>query len=177
MREKQEIFIRNRSREPYVIPLIIAISLWGVIFFNSKGFYYLYTWSCSLCEGRTSFCTGLKNSVDSYLCFQIDLRYSVSYLFFIYWSLSSSLCTFFDSISSNIDEVISINPSANIFVLHKDWLTCSAGTDRPGELCYNLFRWLTLLLRSLTVALKVLLSWIYLFLLMLVLFFSGFPTN
>ena len=50
----------------------------------------------------------------------------------------------FDSISSNIDEVLSINPSANVFVFgdfnahHKDWLTCSGGTDRPGELCYNI---------------------------------------
>ena len=36
-----------------------------------------------------------------------------------------------------------INPSANVFVFgdfnvhHKDWLTYSGGTDRPGELCYN----------------------------------------
>ena len=49
----------------------------------------------------------------------------------------------FDSISSNIDEALSINPSANVFVFgdfnvhHKDWLTYSGGTDRPGELCYN----------------------------------------
>ena len=49
----------------------------------------------------------------------------------------------FDSISCNIDEVVSINPSANVFVFgdfnvhHKDWLTYSGGTDRPGELCYN----------------------------------------
>ena len=49
----------------------------------------------------------------------------------------------FDSISSNIDEVLSINPSTNVFVFgdfnvhHKDWLTYSGGTDRPGELCYN----------------------------------------
>ena len=48
-----------------------------------------------------------------------------------------------DSISSNIDEFLSINPSANVFVFgdfnvhHKDWLTYSSGTDRPGELCYN----------------------------------------
>ena len=53
------------------------------------------------------------------------------------------MCTVFDSISSNIDEVLSINPSANVFVFgdfnvhHKDWLTYSGGTDRPGELCYN----------------------------------------
>ena len=50
----------------------------------------------------------------------------------------------FYSISSNIDEVLSINPSANVFVFgdfnvhHKDWLTYSGGTDRPGELCYDL---------------------------------------
>ena len=53
------------------------------------------------------------------------------------------LSTVFDSISSNIDEILSINPSANVFVFgdfnvhHKDWLTYSGGTDRPGELCYN----------------------------------------
>ena len=45
--------------------------------------------------------------------------------------------------ASNIDEVLSINSSANVFVFgdfnihHKDWHTYSGGTDRPGELCYN----------------------------------------
>ena len=64
------------------------------------------------------------------------------YFFFLYQSPSLSLCTVFDSISSNIDEVLLINPSA-VFVFgdfnvhHKDWLTYSGGTDRPGELCYN----------------------------------------
>ena len=49
----------------------------------------------------------------------------------------------FDFISCNIDEVLSINSSANVFtfgdfnVHHKDWLTYSGGTDKPGELCYN----------------------------------------
>ena len=87
----------------------------------------------------------LENSADSYLCFRLALLHSVSYFIFLYWSPSSSLCTVFDSISSNIDEVLSINPSANVFVFgdfnvhHKDWLTYSGGTDRPGELCYNFF--------------------------------------
>ena len=51
-----------------------------------------------------------------------------------------SLCTVFDSISSNIDEVFSINPSANVFVFghfdihHEDCLTYSSGADRPGEI-------------------------------------------
>ena len=87
----------------------------------------------------------LENSADSYLCFRLTLLHSVSillYFFFLYRS-PSSLCTVFDSISSNIDEVLSINPFANVFVFgdfnvhHKDWLTNSGGTDRPGELCYN----------------------------------------
>ena len=67
----------------------------------------------------------------------------MSYIFFLCRLPSSSLCTVFDSISSNINEVLSINLSANVFVFgdfnvhHKEWLTFSGGTDRPGELCYN----------------------------------------
>ena len=78
-------------------------------------------------------------------------------------------CFYF--ISSNIDEVLSINPSAYVFafgdfnVHYKDWLTYSGGTDRSGELCYNfsqmtLLGWLTFLLRPQTVTLTVLLFWI-----------------
>ena len=84
----------------------------------------------------------LGNSADSYLCFRPALLHSVSYFFFLYQPPSSSLCTVFYSISFNIDEVLSINPSANMFVFgdcnvhHKDWLTYFSGTDRPGELCY-----------------------------------------
>ena len=76
----------------------------------------------------------LENSADSYLCFGLALLHSVSYFFFLYRSPSSALCTVFDSISSNIDEVLSINPSANVFVFgdldvdHKDCLTYSGGT-------------------------------------------------
>ena len=80
----------------------------------------------------------------SYLCFRLVLLHSVSYFFFSCRSPSSSLCTVFDSISSNIDEVLSINSAANVFVFgdfnvhHKDWLSNSGGTDQPGELCYNI---------------------------------------
>ena len=68
----------------------------------------------------------LENSTDSYICFLQALLHSVSYFFFLSRSPSSSLCTVFDSVSSNIDEVLSINPSANVFVFrdvnvhHKD---------------------------------------------------------
>ena len=59
-------------------------------------------------------------------------------------------------------------------VRHKDWLTYSGGTDRPGELCYNFsisnnLTQITFLLGSLTVTLTVLLFWISFFLLTLVL--------
>ena len=52
--------------------------------------------------------------------------------------------------------------SLNFNVQHKDWLTYSDGTDRPGELSYNfsqttLLRWLTFLLGSLTAILTFLL--------------------
>ena len=68
----------------------------------------------------------LENSADSYLCFRLALLHSVSCFFLLYRSPSSSLCTVSDSISSNIDEILSINPSANVFVFgdfnvhHKD---------------------------------------------------------
>ena len=67
----------------------------------------------------------------------------MSYFFFLYRSPSLLLCTVLDSVSSNIDEILSINLPANVFVFgdfnvhHKDWLTYFGGTDRPGELCYN----------------------------------------
>ena len=85
----------------------------------------------------------LENSRYSYLCFRQTLLHSVSYFFFLYCSPSSSLYTVFDSISSNLDKVLSVNPSANVLVFgdfnvhHKYWLTYSGWSDRPGDLCYN----------------------------------------
>ena len=67
-----------------------------------------------------------ENSADCYLCFRLALLHLVSYFFFLHQLPSSSLYMVFDSISSNIDEVLSINPSANMFVFgnfnvhHKD---------------------------------------------------------
>ena len=58
----------------------------------------------------------LENSADSYLCFCLALLHSVSYFFSLYQSPSLSLCTVFDSVLSNKDEVLSINRSANVFV-------------------------------------------------------------
>ena len=41
----------------------------------------------------------------------------------------------FDSISSNIDEVL----FGDFNVHHKDWLSYSDGTDQLGEICYNFY--------------------------------------
>ena len=68
----------------------------------------------------------LENSENFYLCFWLALFHSVSPFFLLYRSPFSSFCTFFDSILSNIDEVLLTNSSANVFVFgnsnvhHKD---------------------------------------------------------
>ena len=52
----------------------------------------------------------------------------MSYFFLLNQLPSLSLCTVFDSFSYNTDEVLLMNPSANLFVFedfnvhHKDWL-------------------------------------------------------
>ena len=106
----------------------------------------MYAWSRSLSEGMTYFGTGLiSRKLCKLLCFRLALFHSVSDFLFLCRSPSSSLYKVFDSISFNIDEVLSINPSANVFVFgdfnihHKDWLTYSGRTDRSGELCYDFY--------------------------------------
>ena len=57
---------------------------------NPKGFCYSYAWSCSLCEGRTSFWIGLisRKLFRLLIMFSnsvlIVLLHSVSYFFFLY---------------------------------------------------------------------------------------------
>ena len=85
----------------------------------------------------------LENSADSYLCFGLALLQSESYFFFLYRSPSLSSCMAFDSVSSNIDGVLLINPSAHVLIFldinidHMDWLAYTGETDRPGEFCYS----------------------------------------
>ena len=53
----------------------------------------------------------------------------------------------FDSISSNLDEVLSFNLSANVFVFgdfnvhYKDWLTYSDGTDLVNSVIIFYLKW------------------------------------
>ena len=114
-------------RQTWMTQLILAI-------FLSVRFYY------SLCE-RTSFAwnLSLESFLDPYLYFGLALLHSVSYLFFLYWSPSLSLCMLSYSTSSNIHEVLLIKSSANVFdfwdfAAHdKDWQIYSGGTDGPGN--------------------------------------------
>ena len=91
--------------------------------------------------------------------------FSTGFTSFCVLLLSPLLITFyhvmqkaFDTISSSVDEILSINPSANVFVCgdfnvhHKDWLTYSGGIiDLVNSVTIFLFqatllRWLTSLL-------------------------------
>ena len=88
--------------------------------------------SC-LCETRTSFCTWL---ISPYLTSVFN------------WLYFTQCHTSFSSIDHlpchYVWFLILFHPAANVFIFgdfnihHKDWLTYSGGTDRPGELCYYL---------------------------------------
>ena len=57
---------------------------------------YSYAWSCSLCEGRTYFCTGLiSRKLCRFLCSQLALLHSVSYFLFLYHHLLCCCAQFF----------------------------------------------------------------------------------
>ena len=105
-----------------------------------------------ICKDSIAHMHGLAVYVKDGLSFAQDLHLenSTDLTFVFDWPLSgllyqspSSLCTVLDSISSGIDEVLLINPFANVFfygdlnILHKDWLTYYGGTDKPGEFSYN----------------------------------------
>ena len=121
----------------------------------------------------------LENSADSYLCFRLALLHSVPYFFFLYGPPSSSLSTIFYSVSSNIDEVLSITHLLMLLSLETLMSIIKAGLPILVELInllnsYNfsistdLMQIVIFLLGSQIVILIVLLFWIYLFLLMLV---------
>ena len=117
--------------------LILAVSLGGVIFLQSEKILTTHMHGLAIyAKEGLPFArdVSLENSADSYLCFRQALLHSVSYFFFLY--RSPLLITF-------IDEILSMNPSANLFVFgdcnihHKAWLTYSGGTDKCVKLCYN----------------------------------------
>ena len=73
---------------------------------------------------------------SAHLCYQLALLHLLSYFFFLCRLPFLLLCMNFDSVSSNINKVLSINRFVfgDFNVHHKDWLSYSGGTDRPGQL-------------------------------------------
>ena len=103
-----------------------------------KRFYYYMHGLAVYGKERLPFAQdlSLENYVDSYLFLTGFTSLTVLLLFLLSITFFM-ICVVFYSILSNIDEVLSINPSVNVFVfgdfnIHKDWLTYSGGTDRPG---------------------------------------------
>ena len=107
---------------------------------GSERFSYSYEWSCSLWERGASFYKELiSRKLPAFLfMFSTDFT-SFSVLFFFPLSITFIFMSMFDTVLSNINEVISINISANGFVFgdfnvcHRDWITGSGGTDSPGN--------------------------------------------
>ena len=68
-----------------------------------------------LCQKRTSFSTGLiSRKVWRFFLMFLTCFTSLSVVLLFLLLITSSLCTVFDSILANIDEVLSINPYANV---------------------------------------------------------------
>ena len=84
----------------------------GLSSFDSEGFCYSREWSSSFCEGGISTCMrSISIKVwGLFTSFRLALLHSVSYFFFLYWS-PSVLCEAFYIVSSNIENVLSIDQS------------------------------------------------------------------
>ena len=100
---------------------------------SSRRDYLPLIWKNSITH-RDGLSTGLisrENFADSYLSFWLALLLSVSSFLFLYWSPFWYFCMAFDYVSSNIDEVLVINPSINVFVF---------GDVNLHHKCYHSFR-------------------------------------
>ena len=116
-------------KQTWMTQLILAFFLWGVIFLHSKRILLIICMTSQFMWKKDFLLTGtyLKKTL-------LILTYVFDWLYFTLCLTSSSstdhlfhLDPQFNSISSNIDEVLSINSSANVFVsgdfnvYHKDW--------------------------------------------------------
>ena len=116
-------------------------SVRGYLLLVQRDFTYMHGLVVHLKEGLPfAWDLPLENSVDSNLCFQLTLLRSMSYFFpllITYFIFMHAWFLMLWGFWSNVDEVLLINPCANVFVFnlhHKDWLTYSGRTDRPGIL-------------------------------------------
>ena len=110
---------------------------------------YSYAWSYAWTYVKGGFPMAQdlswENFANSYLCFRLALLRPVSHFFFLCWLFSLSSCTVFHAISSNIDELLSINLSAYMFVfwdeteIRTDWVGLSDHLrDVPWEDIFEL---------------------------------------
>ena len=136
-----QTFFLLSVRQTWMTQLILAVSLWGYLpFIRKDSNIHMHCITVYVKEGLPSTRdVSLENSADSYLCFWLTLLHSVSYFFFLFRSPSLSFCTVFYSILSNVDEVVSINPSAHLLVfLFLETLTSIIRTGLPIlVVCYN----------------------------------------
>ena len=95
----------------------------GLSSFGLEGFCYSYGCCCNFCEGRSSFCTGLIFRklcgflfmfLTGFTSFSVVLLLSLVITFFVF--MHGFWC-----FSSNTDEVLLINLSANVFVGVSSW--------------------------------------------------------
>ncbi|XP_047140024.2 probable RNA-directed DNA polymerase from transposon BS [Hydra vulgaris] len=86
--------------------------------------------------------TRFESTDYSFMCFCLAQLHSIAFLFVLYRSPSSQDCTILDVISDQIDQALSLYPSANIVVVgdfnahHTDWLGSSV-SDSAGVKALN----------------------------------------
>ena len=108
--------------------------------------------SCSLCERRTSFCTGLISRklygfflmfLTSFTSLIVSLLFPLLITFFVI--MDSFLFCFIRYRLYSLDQPICLCVCLcrRVNVHHKDWLTYSGGTDTPGVFYYNFYYDLT----------------------------------
>ena len=97
----------------------------------------------------------LKTLKSLISCIWLALLHLLSGICFLYQLPPPFLCTGFDAISSRMDEVLSVNPFADVFffgdcnnLYHKDWLTFSGWAGRSDRSQTTWVRWLNFYLDS-----------------------------
>ena len=97
-------------RQTWKTQLDLTISLWGFILFNLKGIF------CSLVCSNSVRWLFFGKSEHSCLYFWLNVFHLVFY--FLYQSLTSFLWAVFYAISCKRGNIVSLGPSASIFVIH-----------------------------------------------------------
>ena len=104
-----------------------AISPWEE-WINLKGFCYSYVWSCKLCKGQASFCTGLTSrKLWGFLFMLLGWPYFIQ-CFAFFSSINHILCLYaqiFEAISSN----------ARFTLMFEKWFMKKKSENLDFQLC------------------------------------------